>query len=186
MLGGNKPMKRTIFTQVLGIGLLFFSFLYAAERSLPSLVAKFLIGVVKLERIYKNEFGDSYKIKAVKKRSDLETYVSVGFSSGGKTYNEEIIFRVLEAELFLTEEKAGLGISGAARIEWAYGSPNNPQGFPGIGEWQEQYFVLSKKDNLWVSPAENWVADTFRQLKSSWTKNRKGKHEIMKWPSVPG
>ena len=171
--------KRRFFLLPL-IGLLAACTLGSSHPTLDPLVSGFLASCAKADYIYRNQFGKSFKIINVKNVSDRETVVQIEIPCGEKPCREEFTFRVLQAELFLTDEYASDGVSGLARIEWTYGLLKNAGTLPGAGRGMEQYFALSSKDGKWTSPKDDaGIGPMFKSVKSSWTKDKKGKHEIM-------
>jgi hypothetical protein len=173
-------MRNRGLLQLAVFGLMTASVVCSSHPLLTPLVSQFLAGVAKTDAIYRNQFGSSPKSIKLKNVSDLERVVEVEFPCGSKVCREEFTFRVLQAELFLTEEFADLGISGVTKIEWTYGLLKNARNLDKIGEGQVVYLVLSRKDGKWTSPRDDaWAAGIFSKAQSSWAKDKRGKHEVL-------
>ena len=177
-------MKCVAVARALGIGSVVLTLSQAAapppqsaEAALTTLTTQVLGGLVKHNSFFLNQFGiPSYTVAATRRTSEGDTVATVEFSSGGKTAREELVYRIVEAELYLTEEKATLGISGLARIEWTWGL--RKEGLRAMGESEAFYFVLSKKTGAWVSVIEKWAPAAFRDVKSDWV----ARHAIVRGP----
>ncbi len=175
-------MKWSCRIPALCLGLIAIPFAYAADKSLAALLPHFVDNVARTNLFFMNEYHlKSYAVKTTTRASDHDTIVVVEYSRDGKIHREELIYRILEAELFLMDETSDLGISGLARIEWTWALSKNPGRLQGVGDGFENYLVLSIKGDAWASPNDEALArNVFRKVKTRWEENPQGKHERLK------